>query len=53
MGYYWRYEQAGNHRVAHDYPMSDKEVVSAVNELISKLNAVLDIYHNLKNIYKG
>ena len=39
--------------VAHDYPMSDNEVVSAVNELISKLDTVASIYDNLKKTYKG
>ena len=53
MGYYWRYEQAGNYRVAHDYPQSDNEVVSAVNELISKIDTVASIYDNLKKTYKG
>ena len=33
--------------MAHDYPMSDNEVVSAVNELISKLDTVASIYDNL------
>ena len=49
----WVYIRELRNNVAHDYPMSDNEVVSAVNELISKLNAVLGIYHNLKNIYMG
>ena len=49
----WVYIRELRNNVAHDYPQSDNEVVSAVNELISKLDTVASIYDNLKKTYKG
>lgn len=49
----WVYIRELRNNVAHDYPQSDNEVVSAVNELISKLDTVASIYDNLKKTYTG
>lgn len=45
----WGYIRELRNEVAHDYPLMESEVVTALNELIAKTDVLYTIYHNLKH----
>ena len=44
----WIYIRELRNDIAHDYPTDEKDTVIALNELISKTETLLEIYHSLK-----
>lgn len=46
----WNYIRELRNEIAHDYPLLENDVVSILNELISKVPVLLAIYNRLKAI---
>ena len=46
----WNYIRELRNEIAHDYPLSENDVVSILNELISKVPVLFAIYNRLKAI---
>lgn len=46
----WRYIRELRNEIAHDYALSENDVVSVLNELISKVSTLKAIYERLKKI---
>lgn len=44
----WGYIRELRNEIAHDYPLSENDVVSVLNELISKVSTLKAIYERLK-----
>ena len=45
----WIYIRELRNEIAHDYPLYENDVVTILNELITKLNDVTSIYNKLKS----
>ncbi len=39
--------------ISHDYPLLETDVVTILNELVSKIKVLFEIYHKLKDFYLG
>lgn len=39
--------------ISHDYPLLESDVVTILNELLSKVEVLFGIYQKLKNVYCG
>ena len=48
----WIYIRELRNDIAHDYPIDEKDTVTALNELISKTEILFEIYDGLKERYK-
>ena len=48
----WIYIRELRNDIAHDYPIDEKDTVTALNELISKTEILLEIYDGLKERYQ-
>lgn len=46
----WNYIRELRNEIAHDYPLLENDVVSILNELISKVPVLLAVYNRLKAI---
>jgi len=46
----WNYIRELRNEIAHDYPLLENDVVSILNELISKVPVLFAIYNRLKAI---
>ena len=44
----WIYIRELRNEIAHDYPLYDNEIVVILNELVVKVEVVIDIYNKLK-----
>ena len=44
----WIYIRELRNEIAHDYPLYENEIVAILNELIVKVEVVIDIYNRLK-----
>ena len=44
----WVYIRELRNEIAHDYPLYENEIVAILNELIVKVEVVIDIYNRLK-----
>ncbi|ADV43935.1 hypothetical protein [Bacteroides helcogenes] len=49
----WTYIRELRNEISHDYPLQEADVVTILNELLSKVEVLFGIYHKLKNIYFG
>lgn len=49
----WVYIRELRNEIAHDYPLYENDVVAILNELITKLNVITDIYDKLKVYLAG
>lgn len=48
----WGYIRELRNEIAHDYPLLENDIVSVINELISKVFTLEDIYGRLKGVLK-
>ena len=48
----WVYIRELRNELAHDYPLSDKDVVEVLNELFSKVEVLFAIYEKIKQACK-
>lgn len=44
----WIYIRELRNEIAHDYPLYENEIVAILNELVVKVEVVIDIYNKLK-----
>ena len=44
----WIYIRELRNEIAHDYPLYENEIVAILNELVVKVEVVIDIYNRLK-----
>ena len=44
----WVYIRELRNEIAHDYPLGESEVAEVLNELVSKVPVILEIYNRLK-----
>lgn len=47
----WTYIRELRNEISHDYPLLEADTVTILNELLSKVGALFEIYGNLKRIY--
>ena len=47
----WVYIRELRNEIAHDYPLFENDIVNILNELISKISVLKDIYGRLKKVY--
>ncbi len=46
----WLYIRELRNEIAHDYPLMESELLSIINELISKNTSLMEIYDTLKSV---
>ncbi len=46
----WLYIRELRNEIAHDYPLMENELLSIINELISKTDTLIKIFTNLKTV---
>ncbi len=44
----WGYIRELRNEIAHDYPLTESDIVSILNELITKTDVMISIYNNLR-----
>lgn len=49
----WIYIRELRNEISHDYPLLESDVVTILNELLSKVKALFEIYYKLKDVYSG
>lgn len=49
----WTYIRELRNEISHDYPLLESDVVTILNELLSKVEVLFAIYQKLKNVYCG
>lgn len=49
----WTYIRELRNEIAHDYPLSENDVVTVLNELLVKVEVLLGIYDKLKACFKS
>ena len=49
----WVYIRELRNTVSHNYPLSTKEVVDSLNELIRQVETIKNIYSRLKEVYQS
>lgn len=47
----WTYIRELRNEISHDYPLLESDVVTILNELLSKVEVLFEIYQKLKNAY--
>ena len=45
----WIYMRELRNEISHDYPLLDTDVITILNELLSKVEVLFSIYNELKN----
>lgn len=49
----WTYICELRNEISHDYPLLESDVVTILNELLSKVEVLFGIYHKLKDVYNN
>lgn len=49
----WTYIRELRNEISHDYPLLETDVVTILNELVSKTEVLFGIYYKLKDVYSG